>query len=202
MPTALRYTVEMVRRRHLEAIRGSGSQGRSRRHRSVGPPETLDRRRVTHVVTGSKGARSAVASCIAGAMIVALSGPAVAGRLIIYRGETSEGERVAARVIQRDNGRRLLAKIGFERVVVTCEVGPGDEFGVLWAFGTPRPRLAEDGSFSIDERAAQVTGRFWWGRGEGTIEVSYDQDGGVCTTGELTWDVVRTRSQPFVARKG
>ena len=154
------------------------------------------------MVTGSKRAQSAIASCIAGAMIVALSGPAVAGRLIIYRGETSEGERVAARVIQRDNGRRLLAKIGFERLVITCEVGPGDEFGVVWVFGSPRPRLAEDGSFSIAESASQLAGRFWWGRGEGTIEVSYDQDGGVCTTGELTWDVLRTRSQPFVARKG
>jgi hypothetical protein len=150
---------------------------------------------------GSRRGRSAAASCIAGAMIVALSGPAVAGRLIIYRGETSEGERVAARVIQRDNGRRLLAKIGFERLVVTCEVGPGDEFGIVWVFGSPRPRLAENGSFTIDERADQVTGRFWWGRGEGTIEVSYDRDGGVCTTGELTWEVVRTRSQPFVERE-
>jgi hypothetical protein len=37
---------------------------------------------------------------------------------------------VAARVLRRDSGRRLLTKIAVQRLVVTCEIGPGDEFGV------------------------------------------------------------------------
>jgi hypothetical protein len=148
------------------------------------------------MMIGRARKRPVLAFCMTVVLVAAVGGPASAGQLIIYRGETSAGEVVAARVLRRDSGRRLLTKIGFQRLVVSCEEGPGDEFGVVWVFGTPAPRLAENGSFSIDEHNSLVTGRFRWARGDGTIEISYLQDGGTCTTGELTWTVARTRSLP------
>jgi hypothetical protein len=154
------------------------------------------------MMIGRAPKRPALAFCMAVVLVAAVAGPALAGQLIIYRGETSAGEVVAARVLRRDSGRRLLTKIAFQRLVVTCEEGPGDEFGVAWVFGTPAPRLAEDGSFSIDERSSLVTGRFRWARGDGTIEISYPQDGGTCTTGELTWTVARARSLPVKPHVG
>jgi len=129
-------------------------------------------------------------------LVVVTAGPALAGRVVVYRGETSTGVPVAARVLRRDSGRLFLAKLGFGIMVYTCDEGQGDEFGVTWNFDPPHQRLADDGSFAIDEAGDLVAGRFSWGDGEGSFELSYPQGDGVCTSGELTWTVTRTRSLP------
>ena len=41
-----------------------------------------------------------------------------------------------------------------------------------------------------------MAGTLRWRHGEGTLEMSYAQGGGTCTTGELTWSVERTGWAP------
>lgn len=125
-------------------------------------------------------------------LLAAVPGPASASgaRIIKYRGELSTGDTVLVSVLRRDNGRLFLRKLGFERLVFTCDVGEGDEVGISWV-SYPGRRLDQDRSFAITEAGDLVAGTLRWARGEGTLEMSYPQDGGTCTTGALTWTVER-----------
>jgi hypothetical protein len=135
--------------------------------------------------------RATVGLAVALMMLIALPATASAARIIKYRGELSTGDTVVASVLRRDNRRLFLRKLGFERLVFTCDEGDGDEVGISWV-AYPGRRLDPDRSFAITESGDLVAGTLHWGHGEGTLEMSYAQDGGTCTTGELTWSVERT----------
>ena len=139
--------------------------------------------------------RPATVFVLAIVLLMALPGTASAGRILKYRGQTSAGDGVAVRVLRRDNGRLFMPKLAFERLVFSCDVGEGDEFGIAWV-SYPGRRLAEDRSFAITESGDLIAGRLRWLHGEGTLEMSYNQDGGTCTTGELSWSVERIGSVP------
>ena len=139
--------------------------------------------------------RLAIGATIALSMLIALPASASAARIIKYQGELSTGDAVVVSVLRRDNGRLFLRKLGFERLVFTCDEGDGDEIGISW-LAYPGRRLDPDRSFAITERRDLVAGTLRWGSGEGTLEMSYAQDGGTCTTGELAWTVLRTGWAP------
>ena len=77
----------------------------------------------------------------------------------------------------------------------TCNEGGGDAIGISW-LAYPGRRLDHDRSFAITESGDLVAGTLRWRHGEGTLEMSYAQGGGTCTTGELTWSVQRTGWAP------
>jgi len=140
-----------------------------------------------------------------------LAAPAFAGQLIGYEGNTSAPtyNRVKAVVLKKDSGRRFLQWIGI-RSVVTCEDASSFKIGVVMGIG----RLGEDGSFArvIQEdefgipEFIRVDGSIGFREGSGTYLYSTAKviddgtDSQLCTTGELTWTVERTSTQP--ARPG
>ena len=139
--------------------------------------------------------RAAVGIAVALLVLIALPASASAARIIKYRGELSTGDTVVVSVLRRDNGRLFLRKLGFERLAFTCDEGEGEEIGISW-LAYPGRRLDQDRSFAITESGDIVAGTLRWRRGEGTLEMSYRQEGGMCTTGELTWSVERTGWAP------
>jgi hypothetical protein len=128
-------------------------------------------------------------------VLIALPATASAARIIKYQGELSTADTVVASVLRRDNGRLFLRKLGFERLVFTCDEGDGDEIGISWV-AYPGRRLDQDRSFAITESGDLVAGTLRWRHGEGTLEMSYRRNGDTCTTGELTWSVERTGWAP------
>jgi hypothetical protein len=149
---------------------------------------------------------SRTAVSIAAAIVVsgALALPASAGQLIEYRGETSapSPNRVFASVLKRDSGRRILNYIGM-RSTLTCEDASTQQFNVIIGIG----RLGEDGfAREINDRDSgmylRVDGTIGFRSGSGTAlfnRAVLTQDGTdaqLCTTGELTWTVDRTSSEP------
>ena len=139
--------------------------------------------------------RATVGIAAALLVLIALPATASAARIIKYRGELSTGDTVVASVLRRDNGRLFLRKLGFERLAFTCDEGGGDEIGISW-LAYPGRRLDHDRSFAITESGDLVAGTLRWRHGDGTLEMSYAQSGGTCTTGELTWSVERTGWAP------
>ena len=143
--------------------------------------------------------RSIVVAITSAFLLVALAVPASAGQIITYRGELSTGETTVVRVLRRDSGRLFLTKISFGLIVITCDGGGGDEFGIAWQ-SYPGWRLAKDRSFEISEGGDLVTGVLHWRDGEGTVEITYKSHGKICTSGELAWSVERTGSAPTHTR--
>jgi hypothetical protein len=142
---------------------------------------------------------------------ISLAAPAFAGQLIGYEGNTSAPtyNRVKAVVLKKDSGRRFLRWIAI-RSVVTCEDASSFKISAIMGIG----RLGEDGSFArvIQEdefgvpEYVRVDGSIGFREGSGTYLYSTAKviddgtDSQLCTTGELTWTVERTSTQP--ARPG
>jgi len=137
-------------------------------------------------------------------LVVTLVGPALAGQIITYRGQTSEAKRVRLEVLKRDSGRRFLREFRIF-FTVTCEDGStGSLVGV--GFGHRRLRLGEGGEFELVERwdpvySFHVAGTVRFGSAEGTFELNYaalteDDQAQLCTTGVVDWSADRRRSVP------
>ena len=153
-------------------------------------------------------ARRTVLILLAAVLIVALALPAWAGRIISYRGETSQGRRVALEVLKRDSGRRFLRGfvIYFNE---TCEDGSTTSL-VGIGFNRRRGiRLGENGEFRIDKapeepfsiHAYHVVGTVGFGSADGTFELRFatlneNEEPQLCTTGVVDWSADRQASRP------
>ena len=141
-------------------------------------------------------------------LCLALATPALAGQLIKYRGETSQGERIVVKVLKRDSGRRFLTWFHIEQVS-KCEDMSTRQFGFVDA-RRPGPRLGPDGQFRLrrpSTRAGAIHDLEWsgqghmrFGSGAGTFELSFEDDQGAgdgvtCSTGLIEWSVERRRSR-------
>ena len=148
--------------------------------------------------------RTAVSIAAAVVVSAALALPASAGQPIEYRGDTSAPapNRVFASVLKRESGRRILNFIGL-RSTLPCEDASTQQSNVVIGIG----RLGEGGSFGgrstiVTAHVSRVDGTIGFRRGSGTAlfnkaELTQDgTDAQLCTTGELTWTVVRTDSEP------
>ena len=153
-------------------------------------------------------ARCALLLSLTAMLIVTLVGPASAGQIIIYRGETSEAEPVSLGVLKRDSGRRFLR--GFVIFfTVTCEDGSTGSLDGI-GFWPRRLRLGESGKFQIDSRpqpsepssySIHLAGTVRFGSADGTFELNYaslteDDQAQLCTTGVLDWSADRRKSDP------
>jgi len=150
--------------------------------------------------------RSATAIAIlVGTLILTASVPAqAASKVRLYRGETSQGERIAFRVAKTDAGR-LVQEININ-VTFACEDGTTQDWGIGWSFGG-RTVPITDGAVSYDDAhqfmASHFDGLLGPLRGEGTVSIAVpaltvDEQAQLCTTGDLTWEVefVRFISAP------
>jgi hypothetical protein len=147
--------------------------------------------------------RTVVSIAVAIVVSVALSLPASAGQIIEYKGETSAPSynRVVAYVLKKDSGRRFLRYIAI-RSTITCEDASTTRLSAVIGVG----RLGKDGSFAEEfkrsEFFARVEGAIGFRHGSGTwlfnrARLTEDgTDAQLCTTGELTWTVERTKTYP------
>jgi len=132
-------------------------------------------------------------------LVLAVAVPAnAAARLRLYRGQTSQGERIKFIVARTDAGRSVV-EVDLD-VTFTCEDETTQDWGIGWAFGPPRfaPPIEADGAFSYDDvspyMAAHFTGQFGTLSGQGTASIAQpsltaDEQAQLCTTGDLTWTV-------------
>lgn len=147
--------------------------------------------------------RSALAiALLVGLLVVATAAPAhAAPRLRLYRGETSQGERISFTVAKNDAGRFVRQVSVF--ATLSCE----DQTTTLpWgvdSFLAPREVPVTDRAFSYDVNlgnvALVVTGGLGSLRGEGTASMiagglTSDKQAQLCTTGDLTWTVQFVRT--------
>jgi hypothetical protein len=138
-------------------------------------------------------------------LLVTSAAPAIsATRLRVYRGETSDGHRIAFRVERTDQGR-FIREFRID-VTFSCEDQTTQEWGLLWGFARNSVPITE-GAFSFDEvdpfLAIHLAGELGKLQGSGaaslaTAALSEDEDAVLCTTGDLTWTVeyVRTITRP------
>ena len=132
-----------------------------------------------------------------GTLILTTTVPAhAANRVRLYKGETSQGQRIAFRVAKTDAGRSVA--LMFLSVTLTCEDATTQEWGFGWDFGNTGSVPITDGAFSYDQvdqfMAAHFEGMLGPLRGEGTVSIavpalSTDEQAMLCTTGDLTWEV-------------
>jgi len=150
-------------------------------------------------------ARATVLVLITASLMLAAAAPAVAERRIGFKGSTSQDERLRFEIIKRDSGRRVIHRqlVFFN---LTCEDGSSSgEWGFRFPF---RERLADDGSFTIEETYSgvlgirvEMQGLVRWASAEGTLQfdaAGLTEEGGLqlCTTGLLDWTAHRVRSRP------
>ena len=129
-------------------------------------------------------------------VILASAAPASAApRLRLYRGETSQGERIRFVVARTDAGRYVSEMDS--GVSLTCEDQTTDEFGFGIGFGR-RSVPITDGAFSFDESfvniAFHLAGKLGIIHGKGTLSVveaglTEEEQAQLCTSGDLTWTV-------------
>ena len=129
-------------------------------------------------------------------VILASAAPAdAAPRLRLYRGETSQGERIRFVVAKTDAGR-FVSELD-SGVSLTCEDQTTEDFGFGIGFGR-RSAPITDGAFSFDEAfgniAFHITGELGILHGEGTLSVveadlTETEQAQLCTSGDLTWTV-------------
>jgi len=115
----------------------------------------------------------------------------------LYRGETSQGERIRIIVAKTDGGR-FVRDVTVSHVTLTCEDQTTIEFG--FGFGFARTMVPiTDGAFSFDdvfwESAFHIAGDLGPLQGQGTLSKAQavitpdEQAAQLCTTGDLTWAV-------------
>ena len=142
-----------------------------------------------------------VVAVLVGVLVLSIAAPAHAARTVrVYRGQTSQEERIAFRVVKTDAGR-FVREIDVG-VTFTCEDGTTQEWGIGWGLGGSEVSIV-DGAFSYDSvdssLAAHFEGRLGPLRGEGTVSIATaaltaDEQAQLCTTGDLTWDVEYVRT--------
>ena len=130
-------------------------------------------------------------------LIVATAAPAhAAARLRLYRGETSQGERISFIVARTDAGR-FVREMDLGSVTLTCEDQTIYEFGFLLGFGRRQVPIT-DRAFSFDvsfsDMATHLVGELGPLQGQGTLSMvlaalTPDEQAQLCTTGDLTWTV-------------
>ena len=130
-------------------------------------------------------------------LVVATAAPAHAapGLRRLYRGETSQGERIGFIVARTDAGR-FVREIRLS-AVLTCEDQTTQVFGIDF-FLVRRDAPITDGAFSFDRNlgdlAVHVAGELGSLQGQGTASMvaatlTSDEQAQLCTTGDLTWTV-------------
>jgi hypothetical protein len=152
--------------------------------------------------------RSAFAvAIIVGALILSTAAPAQAAprHLRLYRGETSQGERIRFFVARTEAGR-FIREMDYG-VTFTCEDQTTQGWGIGWGLGNSLPII--DRIFSFDEaftdQATHIAGEIGKLQGTGTMTITIaaltvDEQAQLCTTGDLTWEVefIRIITRPRV----
>jgi hypothetical protein len=121
-----------------------------------------------------------------------------------YAGQTSDGNRIAFRTAEFPNGRIDVTRFSV-RTTLACQDGTTRDIG--FTFG-----LAHTGSvleagyvlsvdFVEDWVALHVQGELRLRQGSGTFRLTMpiltdDEQGQICTTGDLTWEVLREVGRP------
>ena len=129
-------------------------------------------------------------------LALAMAAPAhAAARLRLYRGETSQGERISFVVGRTDAGR--FVKDVDTGATFTCE--DQTTLGIGFGIGFGRTSVPiTDRAFSFDEilggTAYHLAGELGSLQGQGTLSVvvaslNEDEQAQLCTTGDLTWTV-------------
>jgi hypothetical protein len=119
----------------------------------------------------------------------------------LYRGLTSQEERIRFIVAKHDAGRFVRSMD--VRPVLTCEDQTTEEFGFGIGFGGQVP--ITDRAFSFDQllgnMAIHLAGELGRLQGQGTLRftmaaLTADEQAQLCTTGDLTWEVEFVRTIP------
>src|SRR5262245_59333028 len=128
-------------------------------------------------------------------VILATASPALAAqRLRLYRGQTSQGERIRFVVAKTPSGR--FVREMDSGVSLTCEDQTTEGLGC--GIGSRRPTPIIDRGFSFDEvlgsTGFHLAGELGLLQGQGTMSVveadlTEDEQAQLCTSGDLTWTV-------------
>jgi hypothetical protein len=144
----------------------------------------------------------AVLACL---LVVAMAVPAHAAprHLRLYRGETSQGERIRFEVARTDAGR-VVKEVSVSLVTLTCPDQTTVEFGFGFGFGGNSGVPITDRAFSFDdvfwESAFHIAGELGSLQGQGTMSKALamitpdKQAAQLCTSGDLTWSVEFVRT--------
>jgi hypothetical protein len=143
---------------------------------------------------------------IAGSLLLSVASPASAAAPVRrdYRGETTQGERIVLRTAEYPNGRVRLRSFEIS-TVLTCDDGTTHPMGWGWFYGTDGPVLAGGTVVEVIERdlqlAIHINGEVRRRQGSGTLKVTLgaltdDEQPQLCTTGDLTWEVLREVGRP------
>lgn len=135
---------------------------------------------------------------LVGVLILASAAPASAApRLRLYRGETSQGERIRIKVARLDDGR-YVQEVDVSTITLTCPDETTIEFGFGYGFGRRMVPIT-DGAFSFDdvfwESAFHIAGELGPLHGQGALSralaviTAGEQGAQLCTSGDLTWTV-------------
>ena len=142
----------------------------------------------------------AVLACL---FVLAMAVPAhAAPRLRLYKGETSQGDRIKLIVKKTDAGR-FVRDVNVSHITLTCEDQTTLEFGFGFGFGGPQVPII-DRMFSFDdvfwESAFHIAGELGPLQGQGTMSKAQaiitpdEQAAQLCTSGDLTWTVEFVRT--------
>ena len=137
-------------------------------------------------------------------LVLAMAVPALAApRLRLYRGETSQGERIRFVVGRTDAGQRFVRDLSVQHITLACPDQTALEFGFGYGFGGPYV-LITDRAFSFDdifwESAFHIAGELGSLQGQGTLSLARavitpdEQAAQLCTSGDLTWTVEFVRT--------
>lgn len=148
----------------------------------------------------ASGLRIAV---LVGLLVLGIALPAhAAPRLRLYRGQTSQGERMRI-VVRKDDSGRSIRDVSVSHVTLTCEDQTTLEFGFGFGFGGPQVPII-DRAFSFDdvfwESAFHIAGELGLLQGQGTMSKAQaiitpdEQAAQLCTSGDLTWSVEFVRT--------
>ena len=138
---------------------------------------------------------------LVGFLVLGMATPAhAAARLRLYRGETSQMQRISFVVAKTNSGRFVR---GFDaQLTFTCDDESTQDVG--WGFGLGNRQVpVVDRAFAFDEvdqtEALHLAGDLGSLHGQGTLTLSFpaftqDEQLQVCTTGDLTWTVEFVRT--------
>ena len=142
-------------------------------------------------------------SLLVSLIILATAAPAhAAPRIRVYRGETSQGERIRITVAKTDAGR-FVRDVSVSLATLTCPDQTTLELGFGYGFARTMVPIT-DRAFSFDdvfwESAFHIAGELGLLRGQGTLSRAQaiitpdEQAAELCTTGDLTWTVEFVRT--------
>lgn len=135
----------------------------------------------------------AVLACL---LVLVMAAPAqAASRQRLYRGQTSQEQRISF-VVARTNAGRFVRYMSTE-LTFTCDDQTSQDVGWGYGFGLRQVPII-DGAFSIDQvsqgDALHLAGDIGSLHGEGTLTLAFpaftqDEQPQTCATGDLTWTV-------------